>query len=48
LRKLIDIDYLNDHKKSFISFEVKPQGNEDPRIVIANAKRSLIEAWSQV
>jgi len=48
LRKLIDIDYLNYHKKSFISFEVKPQGNEDPRIVIANAKRSLIEAWSQV
>lgn len=48
LRKLIDIGYLNKHNKSIISFEIKPQGDEDSRIVIANAKRSLVEAWSLV
>lgn len=48
LRKLIDIGYINYKRKSNISFEIKPQGNEDPRIVIANAKRSLLKAWSLV
>jgi sugar phosphate isomerase/epimerase len=48
LRKLIDIGYINPNRKSNISFEIKPQGNEDSRIVIANAKRSLIKAWSLV
>ena len=31
-----------------LSFEVKPFGDEDPEIVIANAKRVLNEAWARV
>lgn len=48
LRKLIEIEYINTNRKNIISFEIKPQGYEDPKIVIANAKRTLIKAWSLV
>jgi sugar phosphate isomerase/epimerase len=31
-----------------ISFEIKPVGDEDPELVIANAKRKLAEAWRKL
>jgi len=48
LRLLLKIGYLNDKKPPILSFEVKPFGDEDPDIVIANAKRTLNEAWAKV
>ena len=48
LRALLSIGFLNTTKPPVVSFEIKPFGNEDPDIVIANAKRTLNEAWARV
>lgn len=48
LRVLLDIGFLNTKKPPVVSFEIKPFGDEDPDIVIANAKRTLNEAWARV
>jgi sugar phosphate isomerase/epimerase len=48
LRVLMDIGYLNKEKPNVVSFEVKPFGDEDPELVIANAKRTLNKAWAKL
>ncbi|MDR1518703.1 MAG: sugar phosphate isomerase/epimerase [Planctomycetota bacterium] len=49
LRTLFDIGYLNAKCPPIVSFEVKPWGDgEDPEFVIANAKRTLNEAWARL
>lgn len=48
LRVLMEIGFLNEKNPPVVSFEVKPFGDEDPDIVIANAKRVLNEAWVRV
>lgn len=48
LRVLIEIGYLKENDPKVISFEVKPFGDEDPELVIANAKRTLNKAWSRL
>jgi sugar phosphate isomerase/epimerase len=48
LRFLLSIGFLNEHNPPVVSFEVKPFGNEDPDIIIANAKRVLNLAWLKV
>ncbi|MEO5998653.1 MAG: TIM barrel protein [Chitinophagaceae bacterium] len=48
LKVLLDIGYLNTEKPPIVSFEIKPFGDEDPDIVIANAKRTLNEAWARL
>lgn len=48
LRVLLEIGFLNSSNPPIVSFEVKPFGDEDPDIVIANAKRVLNEAWARV
>ena len=48
LKVLLAIGFLNDKKPPIVSFEIKPFGDEDPDIVIANAKRVLNEAWARV
>ena len=48
LRVLKDIGFLNKQKPPIVSFEVKPFGDEDPDIVVANAKRTLNVAWSKL
>lgn len=48
LRVLINIGFLDGKKLPTVSFEVKPFGDEDSDIVIANAKRTLNEAWAKV
>ncbi|MCD8141581.1 MAG: sugar phosphate isomerase/epimerase [Planctomycetaceae bacterium] len=48
LRILFDIGYLNAENPPIVSFEVKPWGDEDPELVIANAKRVLNEAWARL
>lgn len=47
LRVLLDIGFLNTRKPPIVSFEVKPWEDEDPELVIANAKRTLNEAWAK-
>lgn len=48
LRVLLQIGFLNTENPPIVSFEVKPFGDEDSDIVIANAKRTLNEAWARV
>ena len=48
LRVLMDIGYLSKGKPGVVSFEVKPFGDEDPELVIANAKRTLNRAWAKL
>ncbi len=48
LRVLMDIGYLNKETPGVVSFEVKPYGDEDPELVIANAKRTLNKAWAKL
>ncbi len=48
LKVLLDIGYLNTENPPIVSFEIKPFGDEDADIVIANAKRTLNEAWARV
>ena len=48
LRVLLKIGYLNKETRPILSFEVKPWGDEDPAVVIANAKRTLNQAWLRV
>lgn len=48
LQVLLDIGFLNKENRPIVSFEVKPVGDEDPDLVVANAKRTLINAWNRV
>jgi sugar phosphate isomerase/epimerase len=48
LKVLLDIGFINYRNPPFVSFEVKPFGDEDSDIVIANAKRTLNEAWARL
>jgi sugar phosphate isomerase/epimerase len=45
LRKLIGIGYLAENQPRILSFEVKPMTGELSEVVLANAKRTLREAW---
>lgn len=48
LRLLLNIGFLNEENRPIVSFEVKPYGNEDSEVVIANSKRTLNLAWNLV
>lgn len=48
LRVLLSIGFLSKEKRPIVSFEVKPFGDEDPDLVVANAKRVLNRAWDKV
>jgi hypothetical protein len=48
LKVLKQIGFLNETNPPIVSFEVKPVGDEDPEVVVANAKRTLNLAWSRV
>jgi sugar phosphate isomerase/epimerase len=48
LRLLLSIGFITETKRPIVSFEVKPFGDEDPELVIANAKRTLNLAWDKV
>ena len=48
LKILLEIGYLNPNNRRILSFEVKPVGDEDIDVVIANSKRVLNLAWSLV
>jgi sugar phosphate isomerase/epimerase len=48
LRVLKNIGFLSEERRPVVSFEVKPFGDEDPDLVVANAKRVLNLAWARV
>ena len=48
LRLLLRIGFLNEKKRPIVSFEIKPFGEEDPEVCLANAKRTLDLAWELV
>jgi sugar phosphate isomerase/epimerase len=48
LKAFIDIGFLNGKDKPFMSFEVKPLEGESSEVVIANAKRTLNQAWAMM
>jgi len=48
LKAFIDIGFLNGERQPFMSFEVKPMVGESSEIVIANAKRTLNQAWAMI
>ena len=48
LRILLEVGHLNPKNPPVLSFEVKPVGDEDPEIIIANGKRVLETAWARV
>lgn len=48
LRLLLNIGFLNEEDRPIVSFEVKPFGDEDSDLIIANAKRTLNLAWELV
>ena len=48
LKTLLDMGFLNREKPPVVSFEVRPSADEDPEAVIANAKRTLNEAWTRI
>lgn len=48
LRLLMKIGFLNEKKRPIVSFEIKPFGEEDPEVCLANAKRTLDLAWELV
>ncbi|HHY98683.1 MAG TPA: sugar phosphate isomerase/epimerase [Firmicutes bacterium] len=48
LKVLFEIGYLNESEPRIVSFEVKPLPGESSELVIANAKRTLNEAWARL
>lgn len=48
LKVLLEIGYLDKNNRRILSFEVKPVADEDPDIVVANAKRVLNVAWAML
>jgi sugar phosphate isomerase/epimerase len=48
LRVLFKAGFLNKENPPILSFEVKPWNDEDPDLVIANAKRTLNTAWAKL
>ncbi len=48
LRELFAIGYLAEGRRPVVAFEVKPLPGESSGAVIANAKRTLIEAWARL
>ena len=39
---------LSEGKQNVVAFEVKPLSGESSEVVIANAKRTLMEAWAKL
>ncbi len=48
LKALMDIGYIGEGKQNVVAFEVKPLSGESAGVVVANAKRTLMEAWARL
>jgi len=45
---LLEVGYLKEGLRPWVSLEVKPRPGEDPDAVLAGSKRILLEAWAEV
>lgn len=48
LKALMEIGYIGEGKQNVVAFEVKPLAGQSPDVVVANAKRTLMEAWARL
>ncbi|MFC1912270.1 sugar phosphate isomerase/epimerase family protein [Chloroflexota bacterium] len=48
LKALMEVGYIGEGKQNVVAFEVKPLSGESSEVVIANAKRTLMEAWARL
>lgn len=48
LKVLLEIGFLNEAKRPWVSFEIKPLPGQDSSLIIANAKRTMNRAWSLI
>jgi len=48
LKALMEIGYIGEGKQNIVAFEVKPLSGDSPEVVLANAKRTLMEAWARL
>lgn len=48
LGMLAEIGYIGEGKQRVVAFEVKPMPGELPQVVVANAKRTLLQAWAEL
>ncbi|MFM1654633.1 sugar phosphate isomerase/epimerase family protein [Brevibacillus sp. B_LB10_24] len=48
LKVLLDIGYIGEGSSNVVAFEVKPVGDESPDIVVAQSKRTLMQAWKKL
>jgi len=48
LKALMEIGYIGAGKQNVVAFEVKPLAGQNPDVVVANAKRTLMEAWARL
>jgi sugar phosphate isomerase/epimerase len=48
LKALMDIEYIGEGKQNVVAFEVKPLSGDSSEVVVANAKRTLMEAWARL
>lgn len=48
LKALLDVGYIGPGKQNVVAFEVKPMPGESSELVVANAKRTLLEAWARL
>ena len=48
LRVLKNVGYIGPGKQNIVAFEVRPHGDESSDAVVANAKRTLMEAWARL
>jgi len=48
LKALMEIGYIGEGKQNVVAFEVKPLSGQRSEVVVANAKRTLMEAWARL
>ena len=48
IKTLMNLGYFKKFDRPILSFEIKPFGDEDREIVIANCKRVLNQAWAMI
>jgi len=48
LKVLLEVGFLNEQTRPFVSFEIKPFEGQDPFAVIAGAQRLMRRAWAMV
>ena len=48
LKALMEIGYIGEGKQNTVAFEVKPLSGQNPDVVVANAKRTLMESWAKL